>query len=196
MNRRSGPRSGVVFNWGTTAEERAGSFPCDPLVQPPEEALFRGVSVEAPAAMLFRWLCQLRVAPYSYDWLDNYGRTSPRELTPGLEQLAIGQEVMRIFRLVDFAPDDHLTLMLRPASSAWRTFGDLAVTYRAIAVSEARSRLLVKLVIRYPPGLWGAFMRQVLPFGDLVMMRKQLVTLKKLAERSPPSSVVASAPRR
>ncbi|MCX5731216.1 MAG: hypothetical protein NTY18_07665 [Deltaproteobacteria bacterium] len=30
-----------------------------------------GVTVAAPATVLFRWLCQLRVAPYSYDRLDD-----------------------------------------------------------------------------------------------------------------------------
>jgi hypothetical protein len=187
---------GAVATWGTTPEERGRPFPCDALVPRPEEALFRGVSVEAAAPVVFRWLCQLRVAPYSYDWLDNYGRRSPRTLTPKLDQLAVGQEVMRIFRLAEFAPDDHLTLLLRRASSAWRTFGDLAVTYRVVPESGARCRLLVKLVVRYPPGLWGALMRRVLPFGDLVMMRKQLRTLKRLAEKAPPSSVVGAASRR
>lgn len=187
---------GVVATWGTTPEERGRPFPCDPMVPRADDVLFRGVSVEAPVAVVYRWLCQLRAAPYSYDWLDNYGRRSPRALTPGLDQLAVGQEVMRIFRLVEFAPDDHLTLMLRRASSAWRTFGDLAVTYRVVPESSARCRLLVKLVVRYPPGLWGALMRRVLPFGDLVMMRKQLRTLKRLAEKAPPSSVVRDASRR
>ena len=66
--------------------------------------------MRAPAEVVYRWLCQLRVAPYSYDWIDNRGRRSPRELTPGLEQLAEGQTVM-IFRLVSFAWGRHLTLV-------------------------------------------------------------------------------------
>jgi hypothetical protein len=35
-----------------------------------------------------------------------------------------------------------------------------------------------------PRGLYGAVMRRILPVGDLVMMRKQLLTFKALAERA------------
>jgi hypothetical protein len=55
------------------------------------------VTVHASPAVV-RWLCQLRAAPYAYDWLDNWGKQSPRQLIPGLENLKLGQTVMTIFR--------------------------------------------------------------------------------------------------
>jgi len=92
----------VAHDWGSTAAERDQSFPCDDLLKNPDDVLFRAIDVDAVPAVTFRWLCQLRTAPYSYDWIDNLGRTSPRTLTPGLELLAVGQTVMTIFELVDF----------------------------------------------------------------------------------------------
>lgn len=172
----------VARNWGCTDAECAAALPCDALVRDADEGLFRGVDVLAPAARTFRWLCQLKAAPYSYDWIDNLGRRSPTTLTPGLEQLARGQRVMQIFELADFAIDRHLTLVLRSASGR-RLFGDLAVSYVVVPVSSESCRLLAKLSVRYPRGPFGAFVRAFLPWGDLVMMRKQLLTLKALAER-------------
>src|SRR6266849_9704744 len=103
--------------WGSTAAERARPFPCDGLVAEPAEALFRAVDVAAPPAVVFRWLCQLRVAPYSYDWIDNFGRRSPRQLIPGLDDLAVGQRVMMLFEIVEFERDRHLTLRTTPEGS-------------------------------------------------------------------------------
>jgi hypothetical protein len=40
---------------------------------------------------------------------DNLGRRSPRELTPGLDQLQVGQRIMTIFHLASFEPDRHLS---------------------------------------------------------------------------------------
>ena len=130
--------------------------------------------------MVFRWLCQLRSAPYSYDWIDNFGRTSPRELVAGLEALQRGQPFMRIFELVDFAPGSHLTLALRGGRSL---FGPLAVTYRVLPAAGGHSRLVVKLreCVR-ARGLLARARWTLLAAGDLVMMRKQLLTLKALAE--------------
>ena len=100
--------------------------------------------------------------------------------------LAIGQPVMRIFTLVEFEPARRLTLLMPPATRGRRLLADLAVTF--VAQSPERCCLLVKLVARYPRGLRVLVMRRLLPWGDLVMMRRQLLNLKALAERSAPRS--------
>src|SRR6185295_12842486 len=105
------------------------------------------------------------------------GRRSPRQRDPALEELAAGQRVMEIFRLVEWERGRHLTLLLDGS----RLLGKMAVTYEvsAPARTPTQSRLVVKLactMARLSP------LRALLPAGDLVMMRKQLLTLKALSE--------------
>lgn len=170
----------AIDTWGSTPEERALAFACDARCAPDGESLFRAVTVGAPPPIVFRWLCQLRVAPYSYDWVDNYGRTSPRELSPGLEALERGQRVMRIFELVDFGRDSQLTLELRRGDAL---FGRLAITYLVLPHESGKSRLVVKVrELVHAGGLLARMKWKLLAAGDLVMMRKQLLTLKALAE--------------
>lgn len=157
----------VSETWGTKPQERELVFPCDRFISKPDGAVYRGISIHASPQVVFRWLCQMRVAPYSYDWIDNSGRQSPRKLTRGLDKLAIGQDVMRIFDLVDFAPNEHVTLRLKLKGAAVKTFGDLAVSYLIIPGVGENCRLLVKLVVNYPPNLKGRLMRRFLPLGRL-----------------------------
>jgi hypothetical protein len=175
------PSTSIFHTWGSTADERARAYPCDEHVAAGAAAYFRAVDVTASASVVFRWLCQLRVAPYSYDWIDNLGRRSPRALTPGLEQLERGQRFMTIFHLADFEPGRHVTLVMDRGNFV---FGDVAATYEVVPADAARSRLRVKLVVRYPRWLLGWVVRRFLPLGDFIMMRKQLLTLKRLAEQT------------
>jgi hypothetical protein len=174
----------VSKTWGTSPEERRLTFPCDTTLDEPVAALYRAVTVNAPAEVIFRWLCQMRVAPYSYDWIDNGGQESPQQLTAGLDELAVGQEVMRIFELLSFERDRHFTIRTKAGSSAANTFGDIAVSYLIIPHSPNACRLLVKLIARYPRGLRGWLTGAILPWGDLIMMRRQLLNLKDLTEKS------------
>ena len=167
-------------NWGTTVTERSAHFPCDDELPEHNDAYFRGVTVEASASVVFRWLCQLRVAPYSYDWIDNFGQQSARQLTPGLDELALGLRVMRIFDLVAFERDRHLTLRLRRPG----IFPPLACSYVMVPVTQHQCRLLVKLAIQNRPGFASRAAANVLLVGDWIMMRRQLLNLKMLAEAS------------
>jgi hypothetical protein len=171
---------GFADHWNTRAEDLEGPWPCDAFGTPAAHELHRAVDVAAPPAVVFRWLCQLRVAPYSYDWLDNGGRRSPATLTPGLEQLEIGQPVMQMFKLVSFERDEQITVEARGMLG----LGPLQVTYRALAQPDG-SRLAAKIRMERPPNWLGRVLARSLAIGDWIMMRKQLLTLKKYAETSP-----------
>jgi len=178
---------GLGYSWGETAAERAAAYPCDDLIAEPHQTCYRAIDVDAPAPLVWRWLCQLRAAPYSYDWIDNLGRRSPRELTPGLDDLEVGQRAMAIFRIAGFERDRSLTLYC-----ARSVFGELAVSYCVAPTADDRSRITVKLLVRYGRRV-ASIMRRVPPVGDLIMMRKQLRTLRQLAERDH-SRPASSAP--
>lgn len=168
-------------NWGATPAELGAPFACDALDFAADDVFHRAVDVAAPGPLVFRWLCQLRVAPYSYDLVDNFARRSPPQLTPGLEQLAAGQRAMTIFRIVAFGSRDlTLRLGVRPVAGF---MGDFAGTYRVFDVTPTASRIVVRILVKYPRGVYGRLLRRAMPLLDLVMFRKQLLTLKRYAER-------------
>jgi hypothetical protein len=175
--------AGIPWVWGATPDEVAADYACDRFVTGPTVACFRAAESTATPDSQYRWLCQLRVAPYSYDLLDNFGRQSPRTLTPGAEEFEVGQVFMTIFRLVDFTPGHQLTLQLDDPH-ARRLFGNLAVTYRVVPTADG-SRLVVKLTVAVEGGRLHAVRRRLLVWGDLLMMRKQLLQLTTLAEQQP-----------
>jgi hypothetical protein len=170
------------MEWGSTADERAASYPCEDFVPDADIAVYRAIDISAPVPVVYRWLCQLRVAPYSYDLLDNLGRRSPRELTPGANELEEGQRVMTIFHLASFERDRHLTIVCDGIGR--KLLGNVSSTYTVVPAGEG-SRLILKLVCDPPGGrLLAAPYRWVMPWFDLFMMRKQFLNLKRLAEKT------------
>ena len=70
----------IGARWGVSDSEIALRYPCDAFLPAPALQVWRGVTVQAEPEQLWPWLTQVRVAPYSYDWIDNLGRRSPRTL--------------------------------------------------------------------------------------------------------------------
>lgn len=149
----------------------------------------RSVVVAASPEMVFGWVCQLRRAPYSYDWVDNLGRRSPRQADPSLTELEVGQSFMTIFNLTGFTPNSVTVSM----KDGWprNLFGAIDLTYQVEALHAERTRLTA---VMWLPPIGRTLCRArrcLLAWGDLVMMRKQLRTLAALAERDTASHLRA-----
>jgi hypothetical protein len=85
---------------------------------------------------------------------------------------------MTIFRVVEFEDGRSITV-----DSTSKLLGRVTVSYVVEPNSADQSRLVVKVIYKTNRGLLGLLGRLFLPAGDLVMMRKQLLTLKALAEQ-------------
>ena len=170
------------WSWNATDEDWQVSYPCDRHLDPPYREMMRAIDVQAPAEVVYRWICQLKIAPYSYDWLDNLGRRSPRELTPGADQVELGQRFL-IGPIVEFEKDHHVTGVVDPRYV--KLYGACSVTYLVRPTGPTSCRLVVKgdLSCR---SWWERARLYGLVWGDLIMMRKQLLTLKALAEGTAP----------
>jgi len=168
-----------VWNWNATPQEIRDPLPCDSYLTGPFRTVHRAVDVAAPPSITFRWLCQLTVAPYSYDWIDNRGRRSPDTLTPGADQLEVGKGFL-IGTILDWERDRHISVKLTPEAA--RVFGPMACTYQVSPRGSDGSRVLVRLTLGVT-GVWSQVRAALLAAGDLVMMRKELLTIRAYAER-------------
>ncbi|MEO7423449.1 MAG: SRPBCC family protein [Ornithinibacter sp.] len=174
------PGSGLPWVWQASEQEVAAEYRCDRNATRPGSRMVRAVSVAAPASTAWAWLGNLRVAPYSYDLLDNLGRRSPRILRTDLPPLAVGDTVMTIFRAVEVAPGEELVLRTRGRAGS-RLFGDVVVGY-AVRPAAMGCRLVAVFHLAGGSTRASRLRHAALAWGDLVMMRKQLRTLAALAE--------------
>ena len=121
-----------------------------------------------------------RVHFSSYDLVDNLGRRSPRTLTPGAEELTVGQRFL-IGPLVELETGHAVTAAT--SGPAARLCGPVALSYQVVPGVRARSRILACLATGPARGPGDRVLHELLAAGDLVMMRRQLLTLRDLAER-------------
>ncbi|WP_328856748.1 polyketide cyclase [Williamsia herbipolensis] len=160
----------IADRWGVDTAETSRLFPCDDIVSRPVLQAWRGVTVHATPDRVWPWIGQLRLAPYSYDWIDNLGRRSPAELT-GLPEPVVGEHFMScggrpLGEILDVVPNEALT-------------GEIAgavMSYVLVPTGE-HTRLLLKIVMAR-----GRLIAPLVSVGDLLMARRQLLNLKALSE--------------
>ena len=157
--------------WGVSDDEVARTYPCDDVVPSPVLQAWRGVTVKVTADRLWPWISQIRLAPYSYDWIDNLGRRSPRELLtlpgPVAGEPFSTAATRPVGRILSVSPVEQLTGRIAGA----------VMSYVLVPNGDA-TRLLLKVVTAKGRGI-----APLVSVGDLLMARRQLLNLKRLAEQ-------------
>jgi len=164
----------IADRWGVSDAETLRPYPCDEFVAAPVLQAWRGVLIEAPAAAVWPWVGQIRLAPYSYDWIDNLGRRSPRRLAD-LPEPQVGERFTtaagrRAGRIVAVDPGVHLTASILGAF----------MSYVLVPAGPGATRLLLKIVMET-----SGWIAPLVSAGDLIMARRQLLNLKHLTEGRP-----------
>ena len=162
----------IGATWGMREGETSLHYACDEFVSSPTLQAWRGVTERATPDRVWPWLTQVRIAPYSYDWIDNLGRRSPRRLV-GLPEPRVGEPFTTAGRreLGRILAVDHERQLTATIMGAF-------MSYLLVPTEHGASRLLLKVVAS--TSRWIA---PALSVGDLIMARRQLLNLKELAER-------------
>jgi hypothetical protein len=196
-------REGILRAWGSTERERAAPFPIDGFVDG-GRVVWRAVTIRQPPERIWSWLGQLRLAPYSYDWLDNGLHRSPRHLVPGLAPIAPGDPFMVWPRVVAVEPLQTITFLCRGYHELDTRYGGrnwfanlaqkpgyrlfnldwVGGSYRLDPVSSTETRLIAKLRWQCRANRFRRLGTVLFQLADFVMMRRQLLNLKALAESS------------
>jgi hypothetical protein len=159
--------------WGVTEPEINRRYPCDEFVPKPGLEVWRGITVQAPPQRVWPWVVQIRLGPYSYDWIDNLGRRSPQRLCNVAEPVpgdaftsALGGRDFG--RILAVTPGEDLTAKIMGAVMSY-----------VLIPTGSNTRLLLKVVASQ-----GGIAAWLLSIGDLIMARRQLLNLAHLAERT------------
>ena len=169
------------LHWGAAPEEVCRPMPGDSLIADASLITTRAITIKARPEQIWPWLVQMgpgRGGWYSYDRLDNGGRSSAERVVPEWQvplhpgdSLGIGNGPK--FYVMDVEHNRYL--VLGPKIS-W--------AFALYPQPDGTTRLVQRLRAHY---YWGnvrsAIFAVFLDVGDFIMMRKMLVNLKERIER-------------
>jgi hypothetical protein len=174
----------MIFQyWGATAEEINSSVVGDDLCSTATLVATRSITIGAPPQDVFPWIRQMgfgRAGWYSYDWLDNLGRKSATTIHDEWQSVAAGDKIPSgpisfIAAIVD-APRHFVLEIKSPGNKCPKMHFTLAYELRD---DPQGTRLVTRMRSRINLPLGSLFEKLILGPGDGIMLRRQLLNIKK-----------------
>jgi hypothetical protein len=145
--------------------------------------LFRCIEINANASDVFIWLKQLRIAPYSFDFIDNRCRKSPGYIIKNLPPLKVNTHFLLSFHIFDFEENSFIAgRFCEPINSPVNLYmKGLFLEYR-ILEQETKTRLWCKIKGYLNTDISSKGFFFIFSFINKIMMKRQLKNIKKLSE--------------
>jgi hypothetical protein len=174
------------LRWGATDAEVRGPMPGDEIVPAASFSATRAITIAAPPERVWPWIVQVgfgRAGFYSYDLLDNLGRSSADCILPDCQAVQVGDWVPMASKINETtafkvkAFESNQWLIWDKPDSTW--------VWKLEPLTGGRTRLITRLKQYYD---WkspaGTVLTLILAeFGDFAMMRKMLLGIKARAEK-------------
>ena len=147
--------------------------------------LIRCIEIQANASDIFVWLKQLRIAPYSYDFIDNRGRKSPDFIIENLPPLKVNTHYLLAFHLFEFEENSFIACRfcepINPPVNLYMK--NLFFEYRIVEKgSKTQLWCKIKGCFKTDASSKGFFF--IFSVANKIMMARQLKNIKKLSELS------------
>jgi hypothetical protein len=174
----------MIFQyWGATAEEISSSVVGDDLCSDATVVATRSITIGAAPQEVFPWIRQMgfgRAGWYSYDWLDNLGRKSASTIHDEWQSVEAGDKVPSgpisfIAAIVD-APRHFVLEIQSLGKKSPKLHFTLAYELRD---DPQGTRLVTRMRSRINLPLGSLFEKLILGPGDGIMLRRQLLNIKK-----------------
>jgi len=171
-----------ALTWGSTNEEVTRPMPGDEVLAQPTFNATRAVTIEATPEEIWPWIIQIgyrRAGFYSYDLLDNDGLPSAERILPEYQTLTIGDLIplskTADVRVTELDPPRSMVLVFEVEG----TWSDATWVWGLYPEDASHTRLVTRL----RADARGVRARVFLDLGEIIMMRKCMLGIKRRAER-------------